>query len=205
MTEDTQRTASVPAKERASGVAQAGGQVAQGAVEQGKQVAQETGRQVGNLVSEAQGRLTDQAGTQQRRAAETLHSLGDELRQMADRADQGTASDLAAQAAQRVHRAADWLDQREPGQLLDEVRDLARRHPGMFLAGAAALGVLAGRLTRNIASETGHGGETAAPVTSIGGTASDEPTLVAPPVAGERPVAATVPAPAGSPRPEVLP
>jgi hypothetical protein len=42
------------------------------------------------------------------------------------------------------------LQNREPAQLLDEVRSFARRKPGTFLIGAALLGVAAGRLTRGI-------------------------------------------------------
>ena len=51
----------------------------------------------------------------------------------------------------RVQQVADWLDRREPGQALDDVRNFARRHPGAFLTGAAIAGVVVGRLTRNLA------------------------------------------------------
>ena len=47
-----------------------------------------------------------------------------------------------------MHDLAGWLDQRDPGELLDEVRGIARRKPGTFLLGALAAGVVAGRLTR---------------------------------------------------------
>ena len=42
------------------------------------------------------------------------------------------------------------LQNREPAELLDEVRSFARRKPGMFLLGAAAAGILAGRLTSGV-------------------------------------------------------
>jgi hypothetical protein len=45
---------------------------------------------------------------------------------------------------------ADWLEQREPGDLLDEVRRFARRRPGAFVLGALVAGVVAGRMTRGI-------------------------------------------------------
>ena len=60
------------------------------------------------------------------------------------------ASDVARQGADAAGRVADYLAKREPGQLLDEVRALARRRPGAFLVGAAALGVVAGRLSRGM-------------------------------------------------------
>src|SRR5690348_5527696 len=61
---------------------------------------------------------------------------------------QGVASALAAEAADRLGGLADWLNRREPGDLVEEVRRLARRRPGALLLGAAVAGVLAGRLTR---------------------------------------------------------
>lgn len=70
----------------------------------------------------------------------------------------GVATDLVRGASGTVHQAADWLEQREPGTVVNELRDYARRHPGMFLAGAAVAGVLAGRLTRNLGGSSGYGG-----------------------------------------------
>jgi len=52
------------------------------------------------------------------------------------------------QASSKAGELAEWLEQRDPGTLLDEVRGLARRKPGTFLLGALAAGVVAGRLTR---------------------------------------------------------
>ena len=64
----------------------------------------------------------------------------------------GIATEVARQAAQRAHGLADHLDRHEPGELLDQVRAYARRRPVAFLTGAAVLGVLAGRMTRSLAS-----------------------------------------------------
>jgi hypothetical protein len=58
------------------------------------------------------------------------------------------ASDVARQVADRAHTLAGHLEDREPGDLLGDVRDFARRRPGTFLLGALAAGVVAGRLTR---------------------------------------------------------
>jgi hypothetical protein len=68
---------------------------------------------------------------------------------MSQKADgEGLAPEIARQAAERTRGVASWLDEREPGALVEEVRRFARRKPGAFLAGAAIAGVLAGRLTR---------------------------------------------------------
>ena len=73
---------------------------------------------------------------------------------MADSSENpGVASDLAHQAASRAAGVADWLDQRDPGSLLNEVKGFARRRPGTFIAIAAVAGVLAGRLTRSVVAD----------------------------------------------------
>jgi len=143
------------AKESGAQVAQtakeSGAQVAQTAVDQAKSVASEAQRQTRNLVGEAQGQLKDQARTQQQRAREGLRSLGHELHSMARNSDQsGPATEFAHQAGDRAHAMADWLEQREPGDLLDELRRFARRRPGAFVFGALVAGVVAGRMTRGI-------------------------------------------------------
>jgi hypothetical protein len=60
----------------------------------------------------------------------------------------GPASEIARQTADRADRYADWLDKREPGDLVEEARSFARRRPGAFLLGATLAGVVVGRLTR---------------------------------------------------------
>ncbi|MBQ1038470.1 hypothetical protein [Micromonospora sp. C81] len=149
------------ARQVGSEAAQAGGAVAQTAKEQGTEVGREAARQARNLYGEARTQLASQTGEQQRRAAGGLRSLADEMRSMAEQGGQaGPVTEIARQAADRVHGVAGWLEEREPGDLITEVRDYARRNPGTFLVGAAVLGVLAGRLTRSISSagdDSGNG------------------------------------------------
>ena len=152
------------ARQVGSEAAQAGGAVAQTAKEQGTEVGREAARQARNLYGEARTQLASQTGEQQRRAAGGLRSLADEMRSMAEQGGQaGPVTELARQAADRVQGVAGWLEQREPGDLITEVRDYARRNPGTFLVGAAVLGVLAGRLTRGISAagdDSGNGSST---------------------------------------------
>ncbi|WP_434612515.1 hypothetical protein [Arthrobacter sp. A5] len=130
-------------------------------------MAQEAGRQAKNLVGELGDDLRTQAGAQQQKVAEGLRSIGDELRGMADNNTQeaGTATRWVHEAARRAGDAAGWLDERDPGSLVDEVKRFARRRPGMFLAVAAGAGLLAGRMTRGLAGgsndqDTGYGSRT---------------------------------------------
>ncbi|MEU7775716.1 hypothetical protein AB0C44_30750 [Micromonospora taraxaci] len=152
------------ARQVGSEAAHAGGAVAQTAKEQGAEVGREAARQARNLYGEARTQLASQTGEQQRKAAGGLRSLADEMRSMAEQGGQaGPVTELARQAADRVHGVAGWLEEREPGDLITEVRDYARRNPGTFLVGAAVLGVLAGRLTRSISAagdDSGNGSST---------------------------------------------
>lgn len=142
------------AKSVAGDAKEGGQQVAQTAKEQTQQVASEAKNQARDLYDQVRGELGDQASNQHQRAASGLRSLGDELGSMARGSEQsGIASDLAQQAADRAHSAAGWLESREPGDILHEVTSFARNKPGTFLAAAAAIGFLGGRLTRGLAAE----------------------------------------------------
>ena len=141
------------AKDEAANLAQtakdSGGQVASTAKEQGQQVVSEAADHARSLLDETRQQLSDQAGSQQQRAATGLRSLGDELGSMADSSEQpGLGAQIARQAADQVQDVAKWLDSRDPKGLLEDVRDFARRRPGTFLLGAALAGLAAGRLTR---------------------------------------------------------
>lgn len=127
--------------------ARAGGQVASTTAAQAGQVAAEIREQARDLLGEGRAQLQEQAVTGQHRAAEGLESAAHELRTMADHGEGGLPSELARQGADRLHTLAGWLEQREPGDLLEEVRGWARAHPGTFLLGAALAGMVAGRLT----------------------------------------------------------
>jgi hypothetical protein len=130
---------------------QAGQHVAGVAKDQAANVAAETKNQAKDLLSQGREELRQQAGQQQDRLAGSLHSLSQELHSMSQSSqEQGMASDLAREAAERTRAIASWLEQRDPGQLLEDVKDFARRRPGAFLGIAATAGILAGRLGRGI-------------------------------------------------------
>ena len=155
--------------------ADAGKQVAGTAAEQAANVAQEAKAQARDLVGEARGQVGDQARMGQQKAADGVRALGRELREMADGGQQsGTASEVARQAADRADRFADWLGQREPSDLVDEVRTFARRRPGAFLLGAALAGVVVGRLTRG-AVDSARADSAPAPQRAYGTTGYDTP------------------------------
>ena len=155
------------AKDEARGVAhegvEGGKHVAAVGADQAKQVAGEAGHQAKALLGQAQSELVDHASSQQTRVADQLHSLSSQLGSMASKSDEeGLAKDLAQQASQQIGSVAHWLSEREPGDLLSELKDFGRRKPGTFLAVAAGLGLLAGRMTRGVKEGTpGQGGSSA--------------------------------------------
>lgn len=127
--------------------------VAETAKAEAANVATEVKTNAKDLLYQARSDLTYQAGTQQQKVAEGLRSISSQLHSMASAPDeQGVASDLVRQAAERSSSVASWLEARDPGSLLDEVKSFARQRPGTFLLLAAGAGVLAGRLTRGLAS-----------------------------------------------------
>jgi ElaB/YqjD/DUF883 family membrane-anchored ribosome-binding protein len=130
---------------------EAGQHVAGVAKDQAGNVAAEAKSQAKDLLGQGRQQLREQTAQQQDRLASGLHSLSRELGSMAGSStEQGLATDLAREASDRAHSVASWLESREPGQLIDEVRSFARERPGAFLGLAAAAGVLAGRLGRGL-------------------------------------------------------
>ena len=57
-------------------------------------------------------------------------------------------SDLVQQAANKGNEIVSWLENREPADVLADVRRFAARRPVMFLALCGLAGVVAGRITR---------------------------------------------------------
>lgn len=142
------------AKDTASTAADQGKQVAGTAKDEALNVAGTAAEQARNVVGEAKqqvsSQLSDQATTGRDKLSQTLRTLGDDLQQMAQGQgpSQGLATDLAQEVSDRVRAFGSHLENRDPGQLLDDARDFARRRPGTFLVGALAAGVVAGRMFR---------------------------------------------------------
>ncbi|TCC57753.1 hypothetical protein E0H73_30835 [Kribbella pittospori] len=121
------------------------------AKEQVSGVASDVQQETHRLLSQTRDQVGQQAGQQRDQAVIGLRSLGEELRSMAEHGS-GLGAQLARQGAAWSDRAVDYLDGRELSEILDDVRTVARRRPGRFLLGAAAAGIVAGRLTRATAA-----------------------------------------------------
>ena len=128
-------------------------QVAGTAKDQAANVAGEAKYQAKDLLGQARNEARQQTHQQQQRAAQGLRTAADSLSSMAQNADSGIAQQVVQNVSERAHSAAGWLEQREPADLLDEVRSFAARRPGLFIAIAVGAGVLAGRLTKGLIAE----------------------------------------------------
>jgi hypothetical protein len=201
----TQQSTANVARDEAANVGQstraAAADVTGTAADQARNVVQETRREASDLLGEARSQAREQASAQQRKAAQNLHTLAGQLNEMAAKSgDSGTAAQLAEEASNRVHRVASWLERREPADLLDEVRDFARRRPGTFLLGAALAGVLAGRMTRGATAAVQSGQPEPR---QSGGASADVPDVAQP--AGTGPVPPSGPVPTAVPSPRTGP
>jgi hypothetical protein len=146
------------AKEQASAVKDTavdkGQQVVGVAKEQAAAVTSEAANHAKDLLSQGRDEVGSQLITQQLRLGSLVHSFADELGTMGSSSDTpGPLSGLAKQGAKSVGALAHRLENSQPSELLDDVRNFARRRPAVFLASAALAGVVVGRLSRSLASE----------------------------------------------------
>ncbi|MEF2978532.1 hypothetical protein [Subtercola sp. YIM 133946] len=177
-------TAKEQAGQVAGTAADAGAQVASTAKEQAGNVAAEAKTQAKDLIGQAQSELKEQAASQQKRVASGLRALSDELGSMAQGSESGgVATDLVNQAASRSGAIAAWLDDRDPGSLLEDVKQFARQRPGVFIGAAAVAGILAGRLTRSLASAAKDEAAASAPAEGTSAPTVPEPDAYVAPTA----------------------
>ncbi|MGP5585763.1 hypothetical protein ACTXO0_03085 [Glutamicibacter ardleyensis] len=146
---NTSRTAET-AKDLAQEGQQAATEVLDTAKHEASVLGEQAKEQAADLLGELSSDLREQASLQQQKVATNLRDISDEFRSMLDQSQaSGTAATLVDQASHHSGQIADWLDQRDPGDLVDEVKQFARKRPGAFLGIALGAGLLAGRITRN--------------------------------------------------------
>jgi hypothetical protein len=173
------------AKDQAGAVAgdakQAAGEVLSTGKDEAANVVQEAKVQVRDLYEQGRTQFTEQAHAQKENAAKGARAFSDDLTALAngEGGSDNAASNLVSQAATRVQGVATWLENRDPSELLDDVRAFARRRPGAFILIAAATGLVGGRLIRALTADAkdekaaaAHtdGPEYAAPAASTYGT-----------------------------------
>lgn len=157
--------------------------VAGEAMTQAAHVVDEAKTQVRDLVGQAGDELRTQGDTQTERLAEGLRTVAGQLQALLDGrpAEAGRLPDLARQASDRLQAMASHLADGGVQGLSTDAQGFARRRPGAFLAGAAAIGFAAGRMLR--------GAQAAGGASTGSSTPSYQPPVAPPaePFLGEAP------------------
>lgn len=176
------------ARERAGEVANTASEQARSVAEtaqgEARGVVREASGQARRLAHDARDELRSQADSQVTRLAEGLDDLTRQLRSMGERGEPGPATDMVQQAASQAERIAERLRQGGVEDAVGQLRDFGRNRPGLFLLGAFGLGLVGGRVARNLAQQPsgdGNGHEPSrSPVAATGrpGTAPGQGTPV---------------------------
>jgi ElaB/YqjD/DUF883 family membrane-anchored ribosome-binding protein len=177
------------AKSEASNVAStaAGGarDVAGEAGTQAKAVAGEAKQQLDRLMRQSRGEFRQQAEQRTAQAAGQLRNLSEQVSALVQGRPEAAGQLLgyANDAQQQLRRLAARMEQGGPQGVVDDVTRFARRRPGVFLAGAAGIGFVVGRLVRAAAASQGNGDQSAGDAYSAGTSGpSYEPAPLPPPV-----------------------
>lgn len=117
--------------------------------ESGRELAAEARDKMRALTEEARARATRFLDSRRLMLAREVRGVCSSLSRTSERfRDDGEQSWIAGyvdSASHGITAVADYFEQREPAQMLNDVRDVARNHPGIVLGGLFALGVAVGR------------------------------------------------------------
>jgi len=143
------------------------GEVAQQARQAGQEVAAEARQAAGQVTAEAKDAGRQMAGDARRAAEDQINQrstmagervglAAEDARDIAQhlrgRGREAPAK-VAEQAADRMERFAQYLQDADAGRIMDDIRRVSREQPAAVVAGAAVVGVLIGRVVK--ASDTG--------------------------------------------------
>lgn len=140
------------------------GRVGESARQEMGRVADEARTQGKQLYEEARSKAKEEARHQTDRAAVGLRTVSSDLRTLAE--NEHTETPLASwmqQGADRLEDLATHVGDRGFDGLMEDVKGFARRNPGTFLGISFGVGLLAGRLVRNVDMDSKGGAATAPP------------------------------------------
>lgn len=146
----TTETAKDEGRELAQSTKDSTKQVAQTVKQEASNVAGEVASQAQSLAGEARSQVRGQVDQQKSRAAGILRTTGDELSSLVNDQDHSRlTAELTRRASEQARTVADYLENTNPGDVIDNVRDFARRKPGVFLLAAGVAGLVVGRVFRS--------------------------------------------------------
>lgn len=112
---------------------------------------------VENVASQAKQGVTQQIELRKERAVGTIQGVADAVRSAGQNLD-GPLPALAERAADGIDRVSSFLESHEIRDAVRGVERFARREPALFIGGAVALGLLAGRFLKSSAHHDDGGG-----------------------------------------------
>jgi len=120
-----------------------------------------SGNRAANLKQRIKQDGKEKIETGKRAAADQIAEIADAIDMAGSQLDQSqpTLANYATQLANGVGTFATRLREDSIEDLYREMRQLATRHPGMFLLGSAAVGLVAARFIKASADEASFGGE----------------------------------------------
>jgi hypothetical protein len=119
------------------------------------------GSRAANLKQRIKQDGKDKIETGKRAAADQIAEIADAIDLAGSQLDQSqpTLANYATQLASSVGTLATRLREDSIEDLYQDMRQLATRHPGMFLLGSAAIGLVAARFMKASAEQQSLGGE----------------------------------------------
>lgn len=167
---DRAREAATTGRDQAGEVASTASEqarrVASTTQDEARQVVRGANEQARRLIGDTREELRSQASAQVDRLAQGLNDVSRQLRSMGENGEPGAVSDMAREAAVRTQQISERLRGGGIDDVLSQLRNAGRNRPGLFLVGAFGAGLVAGRVVRNLAQESGGDG---APTRSIEG------------------------------------
>jgi hypothetical protein len=120
-----------------------------------------SGSRAANLKQRIQQDGKEKIETGKRAAADQIAEIADAIDLAGSQLDQSqpTLANYATQLASSVGTFATRLREDSIEDLYGDMRQLATRHPGMFLLGSAAIGLVAARFMKASAEQASYGSE----------------------------------------------
>jgi len=128
-----------------------------------------------NVAHDVRRELETQGDAQAKRAASALHNVGSQLSDMANAGQPGPVSDVTRQLADKSRHVAGRLEEGGVQAVGDDLRQFARRQPGLFLAVAGVAGFVVTRILRNAQSNGNPAGQAASPFATTPSAVSTPP------------------------------
>jgi vacuolar-type H+-ATPase subunit H len=160
------------AREVASTASEQARSIASTAQGEARDVVRGANEQARRLVGDTRRELRSQANTQVDRLAQGFNDLSRQLRSMGENGEPGAARDMAREAGLRTQQMAERLRQGGVDGVIGQLRSVGRNRPGLFLFGAFGVGLVAGRVVRNLAQEPSDNGSSNVSTIGAGGAHS---------------------------------